>query len=174
MTDVPTWHGMDQVSAQHHESGPGSELVYSLHSLLGELHLLGPFLSVTVAVAIPPGFHQPQLRVRSLDEAKGSGPLTLGVWAEKKRTDVSTHFVDFPVINSQTWTIPPSSGPCIVTTHSCLKNSELMDEALTCSSHFPIPRPRDTEELCMKIRHVPQNPKTCTMSADLIPILKRA
>lgn len=76
---VPTWHGVDQVATQHHEPGPGPQLVHSLHGLLGKLHLLGPFLPATVAVAIPPGFHQPQLRVRSLDEAKGAGPLALRI-----------------------------------------------------------------------------------------------
>lgn len=82
MTDnrlVSTWQSVDQVTTQHHEPGPGSEVVYSLHGLLGELHLLGPFVPVAVAVAVPPGFHQAQLRVRSLDEAKGSRPLTLRI-----------------------------------------------------------------------------------------------
>lgn len=74
---VPTWHGVDQVTTQHHEPGPGPQAVHSLHGLLGQLHLLGPFLLAAVAVAVPPGFHQPQLRVRRLDEAKGARPLTL-------------------------------------------------------------------------------------------------
>lgn len=81
---VPTWHGVDQVPTQHHEPGPGPEAVHGLHGLLGQLHLLRPFLPAAVAVSVPPGLHQAQLRVRSLDEAEGAGPLTLRVWTGRK------------------------------------------------------------------------------------------
>ncbi len=85
MSSVPTWHGMDQVATQHHEPRPGSELVYGLHSLLGELNLLGPFVPSTNAVALLPGLHQPKLGVCGLDEAKWSRPLTFCIWNKKRQ-----------------------------------------------------------------------------------------
>lgn len=77
MCSFPTGHRMDQVATQHHELWPGSELVYGLHSLLGELHLLGPFLPSAITVAVPPSLHKPQLGVCGLDEAKWSPPVAL-------------------------------------------------------------------------------------------------
>lgn len=76
---TPTWHGVDQVAAQHHESRPGSELVNGLHGLLSELHFLSPFFPPAVTVAVPPGLHKPKLGVCSLDEEKWPSPFVLCV-----------------------------------------------------------------------------------------------
>lgn len=85
MFPVFTWHGVDQIATQHHEPGPGSELVNGLHRLFGELNLLGPFVPPTVAVAVPPSLHQPELGVCSLDEAEWSCPLVLHIWEKEDR-----------------------------------------------------------------------------------------
>ena len=85
MCSFPTRHRMDQVATQHHKLWPGSELVYGLHSLLGELHLLSPFLPSAIAVAVPPSLHKPQLGVCGLDEAKWSPPVALCIWNKKRQ-----------------------------------------------------------------------------------------
>ena len=84
MYSLPTWHGVDQVPTKHHKPRPGLELVNSLHSLLGEFNLLGPFVPSAVAVALPPNLHQPKLGVCSLDEAKWPRPLTLCIRYKKR------------------------------------------------------------------------------------------
>lgn len=85
MCSIHTGHGMDQVATQHHEPWPGSELVHCLHSLLGELNLLGPLVPSAITVALPPGLHQPELGVCGLDEVKWSRPLTLCIWSKKRQ-----------------------------------------------------------------------------------------
>lgn len=82
----PTWHGVDQVTTQNHEPGPGLQPVDALHRLLGQLHLFVPFVAPAFGVAHPPGLHQPQLGVRRLDEAERSGPLLLCIWEKDQQT----------------------------------------------------------------------------------------
>lgn len=77
LCSAPTWHSVDQVPTQHHEPRLRSELVNGLQSLLSELHFLRPFVPAAIAVAVPPGLHQPELGVCSLDEEKWSGPFVL-------------------------------------------------------------------------------------------------